>query len=98
MDPADDDNLNIEKQTEITRKMFLGGFFFLPWLWLINALYYREYIAKPGKEVPFLIKKCKFYVFLLSSLFSFFLLFVLFFLLFYNEWIVNGNGFDSKIK
>eukprot|EP01117_Protostelium_nocturnum_P009125 TRINITY_DN3268_c0_g1_i2.p2 TRINITY_DN3268_c0_g1~~TRINITY_DN3268_c0_g1_i2.p2 ORF type:complete len:103 (+),score=31.87 TRINITY_DN3268_c0_g1_i2:154-462(+) len=56
MDPAEDDNLNIEKQSQIIKKMFLGGFFFLPWLWLINALYYREYIAKPGREIPSNVK------------------------------------------
>eukprot|EP01117_Protostelium_nocturnum_P009124 TRINITY_DN3268_c0_g1_i1.p1 TRINITY_DN3268_c0_g1~~TRINITY_DN3268_c0_g1_i1.p1 ORF type:complete len:140 (+),score=28.65 TRINITY_DN3268_c0_g1_i1:154-573(+) len=59
MDPAEDDNLNIEKQSQIIKKMFLGGFFFLPWLWLINALYYREYIAKPGREIPSNVKNCE---------------------------------------
>jgi len=26
--------------------MFIGGFFFLPWLWLCNFIYVREYLSK----------------------------------------------------
>jgi len=48
MDPSDDDDLAPEKQLKIAKKMFIGGFFFLPWLWLCNYLYFREYLSKPN--------------------------------------------------
>jgi len=48
MDPSDDDNISNEKALGIAKKMFIGGFFFLPWLWLCNYFYFREYLSKPN--------------------------------------------------
>jgi len=48
MDPSDDDNITNEKALNIARKMFFGGFLFLPWLWLCNYFYFREYLNKPN--------------------------------------------------
>eukprot|EP00027_Filamoeba_sp_ATCC50430_P006246 CAMPEP_0168558706 /NCGR_PEP_ID=MMETSP0413-20121227/10118_1 /TAXON_ID=136452 /ORGANISM="Filamoeba nolandi, Strain NC-AS-23-1" /LENGTH=100 /DNA_ID=CAMNT_0008589855 /DNA_START=17 /DNA_END=319 /DNA_ORIENTATION=- len=47
MDPADDDHLSPQQQLDISKKMFIGGFFFLPWLWLVNFWYGWEYFNKP---------------------------------------------------
>jgi len=36
--------MTAEKMRGICKKMFIGGFFFLPWLWLVNVLlFFREY-------------------------------------------------------
>lgn len=58
MDPGEDDNLKPEEALGITKKMFIGGFVFLPWLWLCNAIFYREYLyGKP--HIPEKVKFCK---------------------------------------
>ena len=45
MDPADDDKLTTKDAEAIVHKMFLGGFFMLPWLWIVNFWFYREYLT-----------------------------------------------------
>eukprot|EP01119_Soliformovum_irregulare_P007738 TRINITY_DN20204_c0_g1_i1.p1 TRINITY_DN20204_c0_g1~~TRINITY_DN20204_c0_g1_i1.p1 ORF type:complete len:102 (+),score=4.89 TRINITY_DN20204_c0_g1_i1:122-427(+) len=52
MDPADDDTISGEKALSITKKMFIGGFLFLPWLWLCNFLFYREYLSNKPQYPP----------------------------------------------
>ena len=62
MDPADDDNLKPEQQLDIAKKMWIGGFFFLPWLWLVNFLFAREYMNKAN--TPPMVKSCVYFVLL----------------------------------
>jgi presenilin enhancer 2 len=57
MDPAEDDNLPTNQRVAITKKMFIGGFLFLPWLWLCNVLFHREYMNKPSD--PPIVRLCK---------------------------------------
>jgi presenilin enhancer 2 len=33
---------------KVSKRMFIGGFFLLPWLWLVNYIYLRKYIARPS--------------------------------------------------
>ena len=35
------------EEVQVVRKMFLGGFCFLPWLWVVAVLYFREKATKP---------------------------------------------------
>ncbi len=52
MDPTaaanDVSKLTAEEARSISKKMFLGGFFALPLLWLINALYFRSHLRSGG--------------------------------------------------
>jgi len=32
----------------LSRKMYIGGFFFLPLLWLVNYVHFRHYLASPA--------------------------------------------------
>ncbi len=52
MDPTSASNdvskLTAEEARSISKKMFIGGFFALPLLWLINALYFRRHLRSGG--------------------------------------------------
>jgi hypothetical protein len=50
----------------ISRKMYLGGFAFLPWLWLINFIGFRNVLK--DQNAPEEFKLCK----ILNLLFGFF--------------------------
>mmetsp|Transcript_31052 Transcript_31052/g.81313 ORF Transcript_31052/g.81313 Transcript_31052/m.81313 type:complete len:99 (-) Transcript_31052:429-725(-) len=41
---SDDEKLNICK------KYYIGGWFFLPWLWLINFFWFMPYALKDGAD------------------------------------------------
>ncbi|CAO3619792.1 unnamed protein product [Cunninghamella blakesleeana] len=41
------DNLSFEEMISISKKMYYGGFFFLPLLWLVNYMYFFQQIRKP---------------------------------------------------
>jgi presenilin enhancer 2 len=45
MDPTDD-VMDNETKISVSRKMFYGGFFMLPWLWLVNYLLFRKYFQR----------------------------------------------------
>ena len=47
--------LSEEAMISTSRKMFIGGFFFLPFLWLVNFLYFMDVVRKPS--TPALLKK-----------------------------------------
>jgi len=81
MDPAEDDNLSEQQQINIAKKMFIGGFLFLPWLWLCNILFFREYVNKQtappavkfyvkGSLLGFLVYTSGFLIWLISYLVS----------------------------
>ncbi|ORX92856.1 hypothetical protein K493DRAFT_316337 [Basidiobolus meristosporus CBS 931.73] len=40
------DKLKNHEIVSISRKMFYGGFAFLPWLWLVNFIYFRPAINR----------------------------------------------------
>lgn len=41
-------NLSKESDASIARKMFFGGCFLLPWLWAVNAFFYRKQLRDPS--------------------------------------------------
>lgn len=48
---------------QVSRKMYIGGFFGLPWLWLVNYIYFQHTLK--NEETPVELKKCKLLVVLL---------------------------------
>lgn len=52
MDPTSSENdpnkMSVDEARSVSFKMFVGGFFFLPLLWLINAFYFRRHIRSGG--------------------------------------------------
>ncbi|KAI9591433.1 gamma-secretase aspartyl protease complex, presenilin enhancer-2 subunit [Syncephalis fuscata] len=46
------DKLNDEEITALTRKMFLGGLPFLPFLWIIAAFWLYPSVKKRGTQLP----------------------------------------------
>jgi len=42
----------------VAKRMFLGGFFLLPWLWLVNWIYLRNYIKRAAcpSEVRYYVR------------------------------------------
>jgi hypothetical protein len=45
-----------EKMRSIARKMFIGGFFLLPWLWLVNVLLFVNKWRSPSTSAD--VKWC----------------------------------------
>jgi len=35
-----------ETQIDVSKKMYFGGYFFLPWLWMVNYLLFRPYMKR----------------------------------------------------
>eukprot|EP00211_Chloroparvula_japonica_P009951 CAMPEP_0119137826 /NCGR_PEP_ID=MMETSP1310-20130426/24456_1 /TAXON_ID=464262 /ORGANISM="Genus nov. species nov., Strain RCC2339" /LENGTH=102 /DNA_ID=CAMNT_0007128953 /DNA_START=173 /DNA_END=477 /DNA_ORIENTATION=- len=60
----DDPRQSPELAEDVAFKLFVAGWFFLPWLWLMNVVYFRELLV--GGRLP---PKAKTYV--LSSGFFF---------------------------
>lgn len=51
------DKMSFEEQVSISKKMFYGGFAFLPFLWLVNFMYF--YKTSQSLNAPSELKKCK---------------------------------------
>jgi len=49
-------NMSEDEILKISKRMFYGGFAFLPWLWLVNWLYFHDVL----KQRPGLTKKIHF--------------------------------------
>jgi presenilin enhancer 2 len=47
MDRAEE-QLTPDKMKLIAKRLFIGGFFLLPFLWLVNAFYFRRYYKHPA--------------------------------------------------
>jgi len=45
MDPTED-VMDHETQIDVSKKMYFGGYFFLPWLWMVNYLLFRPYMKR----------------------------------------------------
>jgi len=37
-----------DEKIDVAKKMFWGGFLFLPWLWVVNWLLFRAQLQKPS--------------------------------------------------
>lgn len=52
MDPNASDNdvnkMTVETARRVSGIMLIGGIFALPWLWLVNALYFRKHLRANG--------------------------------------------------
>uniref|UniRef100_A0A7N6ADQ5 Gamma-secretase subunit PEN-2 n=1 Tax=Anabas testudineus TaxID=64144 RepID=A0A7N6ADQ5_ANATE len=49
-----------EEKLSLCRKYYLGGFAFLPFLWLVNVVwFFREAFVKPAYTEQLQIKTCK---------------------------------------
>jgi len=57
MDPTQD-VMDNETKISVSKKMFIGGFFGLPWLWLVNFLLFYRYFHRRScpDEVKFYAK------------------------------------------
>ncbi|KAG4086560.1 gamma-secretase aspartyl protease complex, presenilin enhancer-2 subunit [Neocallimastix lanati (nom. inval.)] len=51
-------NMSEQEILSISKKMFYGGFAFLPWLWLVNWIYFNPVL----KQRPGLSEQIHFYV------------------------------------
>lgn len=49
--------MSSEEHVNISKKMFYGGFAFLPFLWLVNFMYFFQTSRQPN--APKALKKCK---------------------------------------
>nr|Q54BR1.2 RecName: Full=Probable gamma-secretase subunit PEN-2 [Dictyostelium discoideum] len=52
----EDDKLDDEKMINIAKKLWFIGFFFLPWVWLINILYFIPYRNSLNDKVKWYLK------------------------------------------
>ncbi|CEG82601.1 hypothetical protein RMATCC62417_16651 [Rhizopus microsporus] len=50
------DKMSFEEHVSISKKMFYGGFAFLPFLWLVNFMYFYKTSQLPN--APSELKKC----------------------------------------
>jgi presenilin enhancer 2 len=51
------EKMSSEEHINISKKMFYGGFAFLPFLWLVNFMYFFNTIRQPN--APKTLKNCK---------------------------------------
>jgi presenilin enhancer 2 len=51
------EKMSSEEHVSISKKMFYGGFAFLPFLWLVNFLYFFN--TSRQANAPKALKKCK---------------------------------------
>jgi len=68
MDPTTD-VMDKDTQVDVAKKMFIGGFFFLPWLWMVNFLLFRPNLSR--KSCPEDLKwyaNTSFYLFFVGML------------------------------
>eukprot|EP01102_Stenamoeba_stenopodia_P017007 TRINITY_DN6032_c0_g1_i3.p1 TRINITY_DN6032_c0_g1~~TRINITY_DN6032_c0_g1_i3.p1 ORF type:complete len:108 (-),score=13.04 TRINITY_DN6032_c0_g1_i3:186-509(-) len=47
MDDAPDPRSSPEGMLRVSRRMYLAGFFFLPWVWLIHYFYLKDHLKSP---------------------------------------------------
>jgi presenilin enhancer 2 len=45
MDPTED-IMDSNTKIDVAKKMFYGGFLFLPWLWIVNYLLFRKDLTR----------------------------------------------------
>ena len=51
-------NMSKETDASIAKKMFLGGLCGLPWLWAVNAYYFRQQLRDPSVDAG--VTRCTF--------------------------------------
>ncbi|CAO3701344.1 unnamed protein product [Rhizopus stolonifer] len=84
------DKMSSEEQVSISKKMFYGGFAFLPFLWLVNCIYFFNTSRK--QDAP---KELKKYIYLsLSGCIFCFVLLTTWYALFVNKRVSWGKGAD----
>ena len=52
------EKLSSEEHVAISKKMFYGGFAFLPFLWLVNFMYFYKTSRQPN--APHALKRCNY--------------------------------------
>jgi len=57
-------NMSEEEILNISKKMFIGGFAFLPWLWFVNWLYFHP-VLKQRSGLSRRIHFCKYCLYIL---------------------------------
>jgi len=50
------EKMSNEELVKISRRMYLGGFFLLPWLWMVNYLYFYR-LLKTKEDIDPRVKK-----------------------------------------
>ncbi|KAI8997328.1 gamma-secretase aspartyl protease complex, presenilin enhancer-2 subunit [Pilobolus umbonatus] len=84
------DKMSTEEHISISRKMFYGGFAFLPFLWLVNYMYFFKLIHKPNAPAEF-----KKYVYLsLGGCIVWFILLTTWYILYVTQRISWGEMAD----
>ncbi|KAJ5079739.1 gamma-secretase subunit pen-2 [Anaeramoeba ignava] len=89
MDPSTP--LTEEQKIKVAKKMYIAGFFFLPWLWFCLAIYFRK---EKNEILQKYVKKAYFGFFV----FTFFLLtWMAVFLSQRDRWGVKGDNLSVNI-
>jgi len=81
---------------KVSKRLFQGGFLFLPFLWLLNYVYLRKYIQRPScpPEVKFYVRASFVSFFAVTSLFA---VWAVVFLLFREEMGATGDSLSVII-
>eukprot|EP01133_Synstelium_polycarpum_P006389 gene6389-7406_t len=65
----DDDGLNEEKMKGIAKKLWIVGFFMLPWVWLINVLFFFPHRKSLSSDITWYLKFSLIGFFVYSAIF-----------------------------
>lgn len=84
------EKLSSEEHISISRKMFYGGFAFLPFLWLVNFVYFYKTIQQPN--APKVLKQ--YVYFSLAGCVTWFIILTTWYALFVSKRVSWGEGAD----
>ncbi|KAF2078403.1 hypothetical protein CYY_000270 [Polysphondylium violaceum] len=65
----EDDRLDEEKMLSVAKKLWIVGFFFLPWVWLINVLFFLPYRKTINEKIKWYLKFSLIGFFVYTSIF-----------------------------
>jgi len=90
------EDITEEKARNISKKMFIGGFFLLPWLWLVNVLLFFSKYRSPStpSDIKWYIRN-SFFGFLVYT--GVFLIWMIVYLTQRNNWGVTGDTISLVI-
>ncbi|EGG14582.1 gamma-secretase subunit [Cavenderia fasciculata] len=90
----EDDKLNDDKMRNIAKKLWIIGFFFLPWVWLINILFFFPHRKQLSTDVFWYLKYSLIGFFVYSTIF---MTWMGIYLVNRNNWGASGDNISIVI-
>ena len=88
-------NLTIEEAEVTCKRYFIGGFFFLPFLWLLNYFFFRNYSDK-SDYISITAKRSLILACIFGTIWLIWFILALFFMPSSPLWVINPSGEKHK--